>query len=45
VSGSGGCNRLTGAYKLEENRLTFSKMELSDASGNVIAQFESRATR
>jgi copper homeostasis protein (lipoprotein) len=78
VSGSGGCNQLTGTYELEGNRLTFSqmagtrmacpsgmeheqafhdalgraatwrieeeKLELSDASGNVIARFESRYT-
>jgi Heat shock protein len=76
VIGSGGCNRLTGSYQLESNKLTFSqmagtmmacpsgmeheqafhdalrraatwridgeKLELSDASGTVIAQFESR---
>jgi heat shock protein HslJ len=76
VSGSGGCNRLTGTYTLEGDGLAFSQMagtrmvclggmeqeqafydalgraatwrvegeqlELSDASGNVIARFEAR---
>ena len=76
VSGSGGCNRLTGSYKLDGNHLSFSQMastmmaciegmdteneflkalnevskwkitgqhlELSNASGNVVASLEAR---
>lgn len=76
VSGSSGCNRLIGAYKVEGNQLTFSqtggtmmacaqgmeqerrfhealgrvatwriegeRLELSDASGMVVAELESR---
>lgn len=29
VAGSGGCNRLTGSYKLSGDRLTFSQMALT----------------
>jgi putative lipoprotein len=74
VSGSGGCNRITGGYELQDNRLTFKQMagtlmacaavmdterafldalkkaartkveeqrlDLLDASGNVVARFQ-----